>query len=168
MTVITKSESMTIENQQFLSMAIAYLEIGKVAAEAETPFKNDADYQNGVAYQLFHAIELFYKLMIKNRTGSVSLIHDLRKLEQEYSYLYSEANHKINHPFDFSTYDYCPLNINEDELYQEHIKMFNPKYLDQHLRYPTDNRTGGYSFYIDSSVFEEIKNTMLKIYESSS
>jgi hypothetical protein len=168
MATIAKHESMTLENQQFLSMAIAYLEIGKVAAEAGSKFSSDVDYQNAVAYQLFHAVELFYKLMIKNKTGSVYHIHDLRKLEEEYTNIYPGPNHKVNHPFDFSDYSSCELNPGEDEMYAELISRFKPKYMDQHLRYPTNTRTGGYSFSLDSSVFEEIKNTMIEIYELSS
>lgn len=167
MKVATDKEKTTMENQHFLSMAIAYLEVGKVAAEANTSLKNEGNYQNAVAYQLFHAIELFYKLMIKNRAGGFSHIHDLKKLEEKYSSLYPGNSHKINHPFDFSIYDHNKLNEDEGRLFAEHMTIFNPKYLDQHLRYPADTRTGGYSFCLDSSVFEEIKNKMLDIYEPS-
>lgn len=88
----SKRETDGTSNCQFLSMAIAYLEIGKMAAEAaaeaETELRNDAAYQNAIAYQLFHAVELFYKQMIKNKTGSVSHTHDLKELEDKYASLY--------------------------------------------------------------------------------
>lgn len=150
-------------NDQFLSMAIAYLEIGKVAAEADTELRNDADYQNAIAYQLFHAIELFYKYMIKNKTGSVSHVHDLKKLEDEYTFLYPDPSHKLNHPFDFSDYRSFESNQDEDDLYADHISKFKPNFMDQHLRYPGDERTGGYSFSFENSVFEEIKSKITYI-----
>jgi hypothetical protein len=164
---------MCLKDQQFLSMAIAYLEIGKLAAKTKSEYENVGecenvgDYQNAVAYQLFHAVELFYKQMIKNRVGSVSHTHDLGELEDEYTKLYPDPNCKINHPFDFSSYSSCELNPGEDALYAKHIAKFNPKFMDQHLRYPSDERTGGYSFYLDSSTFEETKSSMMDIYSSS-
>jgi hypothetical protein len=142
-------------------MAIAYLEVGKVAAAAETDLKHDHDYQNAVAYQLFHAIELFYKYMIKAKEGSTDHIHDLKALEEKYSSLYSGDEYKINHPFDFSAYEACDLNEAECEMAELHLRKFKPKYLDQHLRYPIDERTGGYSFSIAPSMFEELKNEIL-------
>lgn len=168
MTAKNKPESDSTNDHQFLSIAIAYLEIGKVAAKAETELRNDADYQNAIAYQLFHAVELFYKQMIKNKTGSVSHIHDLKKLEEEYTSLYPDLSHKLDHPFNFSNYCSCELNPGEDDLYAAHISKFKPKFMDQHLRYPADGRTGGYSFGLDDSVFEEMKTTMTDIYAISS
>lgn len=61
----------TTGNQQFLSMAMAYIEVGRISATSETELKHDHDYNNAVAYQLFHAIELFYKYMIKNKEGDL-------------------------------------------------------------------------------------------------
>lgn len=149
-------------------MAIAYLEVGKAAAQAETDFRNDADYQNAIAYQLFHAVELFYKQMINNKTGSVSNIHDLKKLEEEYISLYPDPSDRLNHPFDLSNYSYCELNSRENDLYAEHVSQFKQKLMDQHLRYPADGRTGGYSFSFDDLVFEEIKRKMTDIYATNS
>lgn len=148
-------------------MAIAYIEIGKVAAEADTALKYDGDYQNAVAYQLFHALELFYKFMIANKTGSFSTIHDLRKLEEGYTKLYPGDNHKINHPFNFSNYRACELNEGEKNLFESHANKYKPKYLDQHLRYPTDERTGSYSFALSPSIFEDVKNEILQVVKSS-
>lgn len=142
-------------------MAMAYIEVGKVSAAAETELKHDHDFQNAVAYQLFHAIELFYKYMIKAKEGSVNHIHDLKVLEEKYSNLYPGDDHKINHPFDFSAYEACELNEDESEMVESHLCRFKPKYLDQHLRYPIDERTGGYSFSIDPSTFEDLKKEML-------
>lgn len=164
----SERESNGMNNYQFLSMAIAYLEIGKVATKAETELKNDADYQNAIAYQLFHAIELFYKQMIKNKTGSVSHVHDLKGLEDKYTSLYPDPSHKLNHPFDFSGYSTSELNPGEDDLYAEHVSKFKPSFMDQHLRYPADKRIGGYSFNFDDSLFEEIKAKMTDIYTTSS
>lgn len=163
-----KRESNSANNCQFLSMAIAYLEIGKVAAKAETELRSDADYQNAIAYQLFHAVELFYKQMINDKTGSVSHIHDLKKLEDTYASLYPDPSHKLNHPFDFSDYSASESNPGEEDLYAAHMSKFKPNFMDQHLRYPADERTGGYSFNFDDSVFEEIKAKMTDIYAASS
>lgn len=91
-------------NDQFLSMAIAYLEIGKVAAGFDTELKSTYEYQNAVAYQLYHALELFFKYMIKNKNGTIKRIHDLAKLEQEYLKLFPGAQHKVDHPFRFANY----------------------------------------------------------------
>lgn len=164
----SKRETDGTNNYQFLSMAIAYLEIGRVAAQAETELRNDAAYQNAIAYQLFHAVELFYKQMIKNKTGTVSHIHDLKELEDKYASLYPEPSYKLDHPFDFSNYSTTGLNPGEDDLYVAHVSKFKPKFMDQHLRYPADERTGGYSFNIDGSEFEKIKAKMTDIYATSS
>lgn len=154
--------TLTTGNQQFLSMTMAYIEAGRILAAGETELKYDRDYNNAVAYQLFHAIELFYKYMIKIKEGSIDHIHDLMVLEGKYSRLYPGENHKINHPFDFSGYEASELNDGENELVNDHLSKFKPKYLDQHLRYPIDERTGGYSFSLDPSIFETVKNEMLR------
>ncbi len=153
---------MSVGNHQFLSMAMAYIEVAKVSSMAETELKHDSDYQNVVAYQLLHAVELFFKYMIRNKEGTVSHIHDLKVLEEKYYGLYKSDKHKIHHPFDFSSYEACELNEGEDMLAESHLCKFKPKFLDQHLRYPIDEITGGYSFSIDPSVFENIKNEMLR------
>ena len=157
---------MYTSNQQFLSMALAYIEIGRVAAEAETELKYDSNYNNAVAYQLFHALELFYKMMIEIKKGEFNHHHDMRKLEEDYTKLYPSNNNKINHPFNFSVYSSFVLNEGEDKLFEDHLNKFKPKYMDQHLRYPIDERTGGYSFSLDSSVFANIKNEMVLAYSN--
>jgi hypothetical protein len=154
---------MNSEHDKFLSMALSYLEIGTIASSADSDLKNVYEYENAVAYQMFHAIELFYKYMIKRKTGEISLIHDLEKLEIEYSKLYPKNNCKIDHPFDFKSYSPCELNENEVVLLENHTKMFKPKFMDQHLRYPADHRTGGYSFSLDASTFENVKDQLLRI-----
>ena len=164
----SKRETDGTNNYQFLSMAIAYLEIGKVAAKTETELGNDADYQNAIAYQLFHAVELFYKQMIKNKNGKVFHTHDLKELEDKYASLYPDPSYNLNHPFDFSDYSASELNPGEDDLYAAHVSKFKPKFMDQHLRYPADERTGGYSFNIDGSEFEKIKARMTDIYATGS
>lgn len=149
-------------NDQFLSMAMAYIEIGRVSAMAETELKYDSEYQNAVAYQMLHAVELFFKHMIRNKEGTVAHIHDLRALQEKYYRLYTADVHKIHHPFDVSAYEPCQLNEDEASLTESHLAKFSPEFLDQHLRYPADGRTGGYSFSIDGSIFEGLKNEMLR------
>ena len=154
--------ALTTENQQFLSMAMAYIEVGKVSAAAETELKLDHDYNNAVAYQLLHAVELFYKYMINNKEGVIDHIHDLKALEERYSRLFPGNDNKINHPFDLAGYEACELNEGENEKTRDHLNKFKPKYLDQHLRYPIDERTGGYSFTLDPSIFESVQREMLR------
>lgn len=146
-------------------MAVAYLEIGRVAAGFDTELKNTYEYQNAVAYQLYHAIELFFKYMIKNKRGTIKLIHDLEKLEHEYSELFPGEQHKVDHPFNFTNYASCVLNEDESKLVGDHLIKFKPEYMDQHLRYPIGDKTGGYSFLLEPSVFENIKNRILQISE---
>ncbi len=154
---------MSTECEEFLNMAIAYLEIGRVAGSAETEFKHVHEYENAIAYQMFHAVELFYKYMIKKKTGSAPHTHKLQELEKSYLELYPSSDYKVDHPFKFDEYHPCELNIGELELHQKHIKQFKPDFIDQHLRYPRDHRTGGYSFSIDSSSFEKMNNQFLRI-----
>lgn len=144
-------------------MAVAYLEIGRSAARFDTELKNSCEYQNAVAYQMYHAIELFYKYMIKNKRSAIKPIHDLAKLEQEYSELYPGVQHKVDHPFYFTNYESCELNEDETKLVGDHLRIFKPEFMDQHLRYPIDQRTGGYSFSLEPSVFENVKNRILQI-----
>ena len=44
--------------ESYFSMCMAYLEIGEVSARNDN---NTGEYQNAVAYQLYHALELFVK-----------------------------------------------------------------------------------------------------------
>lgn len=154
---------MTKNYEQFFSMALSYIEIGKVSANASTELKDTSDFRNAVAYQLFHAVELFYKYMILEKIGKVSLCHDLAVLEKEYTNHYPNDEYKLDHPFDLSGYESNELNPKEDELVQKHFEKFKPKFMDLHLRYPSDHRTGGYSYNLESSFFEKMKSDMLKI-----
>lgn len=147
----------------FLSMSLAYLEVGRVASSANSPMNNVSDYQNAVAYQLLHAIELFYKHMIKKAGANIHRTHDLKKLEEQYRPLYSKNIYILDHPFDFSSYEPCPLNPDERQLVEKHLKEFSPEKMSQHLRYPSDRGIGGYSFSLDESYFEQIKNRIIDI-----
>lgn len=159
---------MDLECEEFLNMAIAYLEIGKVASEAETDFKHVHEYENAIAYQMFHAVELFYKYMIRKKIGSIPHTHKLKILENKYIELYSGSDYKVDHPFQFDKYKPCELNIGEMELQQKHVEQFKPDFMDQHLRYPRNNQTGGYSYSIDSSLFVKMKHDFLRISEKDS
>jgi len=83
---------------QYLSMSLAYLEIGEYSAQNN----NNGDYQNAVAYQLFHALELFvkYAILLKTKKSEV-LGHDFSILFKKYYELYSEEIYHIEHPFDW-------------------------------------------------------------------
>ncbi len=154
---------MNQECDEFLNMAIAYLEIGRVSVIADTDFKHVHEYENAIAYQMFHAVELFYKYMIKKKTGSAPYTHKLKELEESYLKLYPSDDYKIDHSFKFEEYHPCELNKGELELHQQHIKQFKPAFMDQHLRYPRDHRTGGYSFSLDCSSFEKMNKQFLRI-----
>ena len=65
---------------------------------------------------MFHAVELFYKYMIKKKTGSVPHTHKLKSLEEKYLKLYLVDDYKVDHPFRFDDYQPCELNIGELEL----------------------------------------------------
>lgn len=144
-------------------MAVAYLEIGKISSGFDTELRNTYEYKNAVAYQLYHALELFFKYMIINKKGTIKLIHDLAKLEQEYSELFPGAQHKVDHPFHFTNYVPCEFNEDESKLVGDHLIKFKIKFMDQHLRYPIDEKTGGYSFSLEPSVFENVKNRILQV-----
>ncbi|HRN82867.1 MAG TPA: hypothetical protein PK667_11345 [Nitrosomonas europaea] len=143
-------------NSSFLSMALSYLEVGRIAASADASVKNLGEYQNAVAYQLFHAIELFYKFMICSAGESIKYTHDLGELERQYKACYPDFRFHFENPFDFSSYEPCPLNPHEKQLMQSHLEQFKPAYMSQHLRYPPDHRTGGYSFNFQESYFSKL------------
>lgn len=143
-------------------MALAYIEIGKVATLAESDLKNTHEYENAVAYQLYHAVELFYKYMLSKK-GITKKGHDIAVLEEEFKGLFPGKQFQITHPFEFSNYDACELNSGELQLAKAHMEKYKPEIMDQHLRYPSVNDTGGYSYSIDSSYFESIKDQILQL-----
>lgn len=149
-------------NQEFLSMALAYIEIGKVAASAESDLKSTYEYENAVAYQLYHAVELFYKYMLSKK-GVTKKGHDIAVLEEEFKKRFPSEQFQITHPFDFSNYEACELNPEESQLAETHMEKYKLKIMDQHLRYPSDNNTGGYSYSFDSSCFDSIKEKILRV-----
>lgn len=153
---------MNKSNQEYLSMALAYLEIGKVSASSNSELMNTHEFENAIAYQLYHAVELFYKYMLLGK-GFTKKVHDIAELEKEYEQHFFEDKYKLNHPFDFSNYEASSLNQGEEKLAEAHFQQFKPKFMDQHLRYPSNNNTGGYSYKFESSYFDNIKDQMLSI-----
>lgn len=149
------------KSEAYFLMSMAYLELGEVAAQHQN---ETGEYQNAVAYQLYHALEIFLKYAILKKTGSHKKEHDLKKLFEEYHNLYTEKKYHIDSPFDFTNYDASDLNIKEKEMYINHLNQFDPKIMDQHLRYPTDEKTGGYSFKIESSIFKNMQRKFISIY----
>ena len=149
-------------NQKFLSMALAYIEIGKISAEANSVLKNTSEYENAIAYQLYHSIELFYKYMLSKK-GIAMKLHDISKLETEYKKKFPEKRYQFEHPFDFSNYEASNLNPNEAEMAEAHFQKFKTGQMNQHLRYPSNGNIGGYSYKFDSWYFDSIKEQMLRI-----
>lgn len=140
-------------------MSLAYLELGKVAASVDQSWDK---YQQAVAYQMLHASELFLKFAILNKTKHNSIIeHSINKLLNRYEELYPDADYKIHLPFDFR--ENTGKSKAERALIQAHMEQFNPKFMDQHLRYPSNHNTGGYTFFFDVSYFEQIKKQFEEI-----
>jgi hypothetical protein len=157
-----KESSVSNSNQEFLSMALAYIEIGKVSAEADSELKNTSEYENTIAYQLYHSVELFYKYMLLKK-GITKKGHDIAALETKYRSHFSEERYQIEHPFDFSSYEACDLNPGEAAMAETHFQKFKPEFMDQHLRYPSNHNTGGYSYKFEPCYFDSIKEQMLRI-----
>lgn len=149
-------------NQEFLSMALAYIEIGKVSAQADSELKNTSEYENAIAYQLYHSVELFYKYMLLNK-GITKKGHDIAVLEIEYKKHFIEDQYQLEHLFDFSNYEANDLNPGEAAMAEAHIQKFKPEFMDQHLRYPSNHNTGGYSYKLEPCYFDNIKEQMLRI-----
>ncbi len=147
--------------ESYFSMCMAYLDIGEFSSKKDD---NTGEYQNAVAYQFYHALELFLKYAILKRTGTVGNIHDLSELFREYDSLYPGDDFRIEHPFNFTSYELCELNIGEQEIYDKHISQFKPEIMDQHLRYPADEKTGRYSYKIDGDYFNLTKEKLMVIY----
>ncbi|NIY91152.1 hypothetical protein [Vibrio diazotrophicus] len=145
--------------EQYFTMSLAYLELGKVAASVDQSWDK---YQQAVAYQMLHASELFLKFAILNKTKHNSIIeHSINKLLNRYEELYPDADYKIHLPFDFR--ENTGKSKAERALIQAHMEQFNPKFMDQHLRYPSNHNTGGYTFFFDVSYFEQIKKQFEEI-----
>lgn len=107
---------------------------------------------------------MFSKYAILKNTGNVKNIYDFSKLFSEYDSLYHDEEYRIEHPFDFTLYKPCELNIDKQEMYEKHINQFKLKIIDPHLRYPHDDKTGGFSYKIDSNYFNSIKEKSMAIY----
>ncbi|EGR5123531.1 hypothetical protein [Vibrio cholerae] len=139
--------------EQYFTMSLAYLELGKVAASVDQTWDK---YQQAVAYQMLHASELFLKFAILNKTNKESIReHSINKLLNLYEELYPEAEYKLELPFDFR--ENTGKSTAERARIQAHMEQFNPKFMDQHLRYPSNNNTGGYTFFFEACYFEQIK-----------
>lgn len=149
-------------NEEFLSMALAFIEIGKVSASSDFELKNTSEYENAIAYQLYHSVELFYKYMLLKK-GITKKGHDIAVLEIEYKKHYPDVQYQLEHPFDFSNYEASDLNLGEAAMAADHMKKFKPEFMDQHLRYPSNHNTGGYSYNFEPCYFDSIKEGMLRI-----
>jgi HEPN domain-containing protein len=153
-------ESSDKYNSYFL-MSIAYLEIGEAAS---THGNLSGEFQNAIAYQMFHAIELFLKYAILKKTNETIIkCHNLESLFEQYATHYPDDLFHIENYFDFSNYQASECNNKENELYEAHVTKYTPEYMGQHLRYPPDCRTGGYSFKLDTDIFIQMKNKFSEI-----
>ena len=90
--------------------------------------------------------------------------HDISVLDKKYKALYPSPEFQFEHPFDFSDYESSPENHNEKTLAEEHLEKFKVGIMDQHLRYPADNKTGGYSFSLESSYFSKVEKSFLELH----
>ncbi len=153
---------MSNSNQEFLSMALAYIEIGKVSSESSSELKNTSEFKNAIAYQLYHSVELFYKYMLLKK-GVTKKGHYIADLEIEYKKHYTEEQYQLDHPFDFSNYEASDLNYGEAEMAVTHMQKFKLEFMDQHLRYPSNHNTGGYSYKFEPCDFDSIKEKIFRI-----
>lgn len=156
-------EDSVSQDSSLLCMSLAYLEVGRAAASSNSRMSDVGAYQNAVAYQLLHALELFYKYMISQAGMRFCYSHDIDELEKQYISIYSKQSHAIEHPFNFSSYAKATANSEEGIFVASHLSQFPPEYLSQHLRYPASVRTGGYSFCLDESYFEGVRIRMMEI-----
>jgi hypothetical protein len=125
--------------EQYFSMSLAYLNIGTTVAAKESHWDM---YQQAVAYQMLHAGELFLKFAILCKTQEDSIQeHSINKLISWYEELYPESEFALELPPDFR--ENTGKSKAERAVIQSHIEQFKPKFLDQHLRYPSDHNTGG-------------------------
>lgn len=162
-------------HEQYFNMAMCYVEIGKVSSKRNwisdlipkwfpigkvTPYSDVSDYQNATAYQAFHAIELFLKYAILNKNAKC-WGHDVINLYDKYKDLYPSEDFHFDHPFDFSDYQVNPENIAEHKIFGEHMDKYKMSIMDQHLRYPADSKTGGYSFSLSSCYFKELEQKFI-------
>jgi hypothetical protein len=168
-------------HEQYFTIAMSYIEIGRIASKKNwiherfprffgignvTKLHSVGDYQNALAYQLFHAIELFLKYAISSKIGQPPKTHDLKKLLDMYEEQYPDSKFNLEHPFDFSDYEQCELNKSEQDLFDAHISKYKPEFIDQHLRYPADDRNGGYSFIFDTGYFEKMEKEFLRLHSA--
>ena len=111
---------------------------------------------------MFHATELFLKYCILNKTKEECVIeHDLNKLLKQCEDLYPDETFFLESPFDFR--QNIGTTKEERRAYQSHVERFKPRLMDQHLRYPPNNNTGGYYFVFDSSYFDKMINKFKEI-----
>lgn len=139
--------------ESYLSMSLAYLELGAVAAANGNHWDM---YQQAVAYQMYHAIELFLKFAILSKTKEERVReHDLIRLSKKCEELYPQEKFFSKIPFDLR--HNIGTTKKERREFQSHIERFNPRFMDQHLRYPPNEDTGGYYFVFDAEYFQNMK-----------
>jgi len=126
-------------------------------------FSQVSEFQNATAYQMFHAIELYLKYAILSKNGNC-WGHDVTDLYKKYKELYPSIEFHFDHPFDFSIYEASPENPGEKEFAVEHMRKYKTSIMDQHLRYPADDKTGGYSFSLSHSYFNEVEKKLLSLH----
>ena len=145
--------------ESYLTMSLAYLELGSVAAAKVNHWDM---YQQAVAYQMFHATELFLKFAILTKTQEEYVKeHDLNKLLKQCEELYPDEKLFLKLPFDFR--QNTGATKEERKAIQSHVEQFKPRLMDQHLRYPANKNTGGYYFVFDSGYFDEMKVKFKKV-----
>lgn len=74
-----------------------------------------------------------------------------------YEEQYPDSKFNLEHPFDFSDYEQCELNKSEQDLFDAHISKYKPEFIDQHLRYPADDRTVAIHLYLIQDILKRWK-----------
>lgn len=155
----------------FFHKSEGFLKIAHIASlqKDEETFSTD-HYQNTIAYLCYHSFELFLKFCILAKCSDdqefertlEKFDHNITKLYDKYTALYTNEKYKIDHPFDFTVQQNDIYNVGETKLYENHLKKYPMHIIDQYLKYPFDKKgkyTGGAcSFFLDSGWIEKFSD----------
>ncbi len=118
---------------QFFLFAEAYLDSAERLCRILKRSTRKLSYQRGVVvlFLTFHAVELFLKATILQRSPKEKLHHNIERLERRYRILYPEKQFQLNVPFKTEFLGFRP-----DEIAEKRLIL--PQY--QLNRYPCDKR----------------------------
>ncbi len=145
--------------EQYLSMSLAYLDIGIVATESKNQWNM---YQQAIAYQMFHACELFLQFAILHKTEDEQIRESsINELLARYEVLYPEAPYALALPFDCR--DVSGKSDEERANIQSHIEQLDPRRVNHCSKDRFNQNSDTYLFYFDSAYFETMKTRFEQI-----